>query len=189
MSFFGFDPNTLYYLGYTAMALAAMGTTYYYTTYGIVGLKGSDLNLIAQGLLTGALHAEKMDDILKCLTNSKKTLSDFEEAAKFFQYRDYKNVLLGIEKLGVALSQVAVSVEGCSGEQTMKEMMIFKKMVENFETPKKFAMEVGINALVNGVDIYHEMSAAYTNYQAKEYEAFGRDIGVAMALVLIGAVE
>jgi hypothetical protein len=41
--------------------------------------------------------------------------------------------------------------------------------------------------VVNGVEIYREMSAAYTNYNDKKFEGFGRDIGIAMALVFIGA--
>ena len=48
------------------------------------------------------------------------------------------------------------------------------------------AVEVGKNVVVNGVDIYRELSAAYTNYLGAEYEAFGNDVGVALALVFIG---
>jgi hypothetical protein len=42
---------------------------------------------------------------------------------------------------------------------------------------------------LNGVEIYKEVSAAYTSYKVGEFEGFGRDIGVAMALVFIGACE
>jgi hypothetical protein len=41
--------------------------------------------------------------------------------------------------------------------------------------------------MVNGVKIYLEMSAAYTAYNEGQYEQFGKDIGIAMALVFIGA--
>ena len=40
--------------------------------------------------------------------------------------------------------------------------------------------------LINGVDIYRELSAAYTNFYAKEYESFGRSIGTSMAMTFIG---
>lgn len=60
-------------------------------------------------------------------------------------------------------------------------------MIEKFKEPKELAYTIGSNIVVNGVDIYREMSAAYTNYYAKEYEAFGRDLGVSIALVFIGA--
>lgn len=60
-------------------------------------------------------------------------------------------------------------------------------MYEAFKDPKALAQKAGKNMIVNGVDIYHEMSAAYTNYNAKEFEGFGKDIGIALALVFIGA--
>ena len=62
-------------------------------------------------------------------------------------------------------------------------------MVSRFSDPKTFAYELGTNIVVNGVDIYREMSAAYTNYLAKNYESFGRDIGVSLALIFIGASD
>lgn len=62
-------------------------------------------------------------------------------------------------------------------------------MVDKFKDPKTFAYEVGANIVVNGVDIYREMQAAYTNYLAKQYESFGRDVGVAITLVFIGASD
>jgi hypothetical protein len=62
-------------------------------------------------------------------------------------------------------------------------------MYEGFRHPKALAQRAGENIIVNGVEIYKEMSAAYTNYQQKEFEGFGRDVGIAMALVFIGAGE
>lgn len=40
--------------------------------------------------------------------------------------------------------------------------------------------------MVNGIDIYKELDAAYTAYLAKEYEDFGRDIGSATTLIFLG---
>lgn len=62
-------------------------------------------------------------------------------------------------------------------------------MLKSFKDPKSLAINAGKNIVVNGVDIYKEMSAAYTNYSAKEFEGFGRDIGVALALIFIGATD
>jgi len=62
-------------------------------------------------------------------------------------------------------------------------------MIGRFSDPKTFAYEMGANIVINGVDIYREMSAAYTNYLGKDYESFGRDIGVSLALIFIGASE
>ena len=52
--------------------------------------------------------------------------------------------------------------------------------------PAAISLAVGSHILLGGVDIYREISAAYTNFFANEYEEFGRDIGAAFALVYIG---
>jgi hypothetical protein len=33
------------------------------------------------------------------------------------------------------------------------------------------------------------MKAAYTNYKAQEYENFGKDIGITLAMIFIGRVR
>jgi len=47
--------------------------------------------------------------------------------------------------------------------------------------------DVQKNVMVNGVDIYRELDAGFTNYLAKEYENFGRSLGSAFVLTFIGA--
>jgi hypothetical protein len=59
-------------------------------------------------------------------------------------------------------------------------------MLESFKDPKSFAFHVGKDLLVNGVDIYHQISDAVTQYRAGKYESFGEDVGDSLALVLIG---
>jgi hypothetical protein len=72
---------------------------------------------------------------------------------------------------------------------TKRELEIFEHMLAEFSDPKSLAIKAGKNIVLNGVEIYKEISAAYTSYKVAEYENFGRDMGVAMALVLIGACD
>merc|ERR1711912_163031 len=81
------------------------------------------------------------------------------------------------------------AIRQCDNDVTARELKIMMKMLENFKNPKEMAYKIGSNIIVNGVDIYREMSAAYTNYMAKDFESFGRDIGVSLALIFIGASE
>ena len=62
-------------------------------------------------------------------------------------------------------------------------------MLKAFANPKDLVYQIGENLNVNGVDIFREMTAAYTNYKAEEYEAFGKDIGISLAMILIGSVR
>jgi hypothetical protein len=55
----GLDYQTLVYLGYSLAALATMGYGYYMTKNGApsLGLSKDDLQLVASGVIKGALHA------------------------------------------------------------------------------------------------------------------------------------
>jgi predicted HAD superfamily phosphohydrolase len=99
------------------------------------------------------------------------------------------DVMASLTKIGMSVKKLADAAKDCDNEMTKKEFDILRKMVGRFSDPKTFAFEMGTNIVVNGVDIYREMSAAYTNYLAKDFESFGRDIGVSLALIFIGASE
>ena len=60
-------------------------------------------------------------------------------------------------------------------------------MVEIFSSPESFAYHVGKDLLVNGVDILHEIEAAVTDYESKNWSAFGENVGEATAKVILGA--
>ena len=45
---------------------------------------------------------------------------------------------------------------------------------------------IGEDILVNGISIEHEIQDAITMYDGQNYEAFGEDIGAAMAMVFLG---
>jgi len=98
-------------------------------------------------------------------------------------------VTQGLFKIGDAVYSISKGVEGCDKDVSERELAILHDMYETFKQPKALAQTAGQNIIVNGVEIYREMSAAYTNYSEKKFEGFGRDIGVAMALVFIGAGE
>lgn len=99
------------------------------------------------------------------------------------------DVMSSLTKIGMAVKKLTDAAKECDNEITKRELEIVQKMVGRFSDPKTFAYEMGTNIVVNGVDIYREMSAAYTSYLAKEYESFGRDIGVSLALIFIGASD
>ena len=60
------------------------------------------------------------------------------------------------------------------------------KMAQTFKSPWAFAYHAGKDLLVNGKDIFSEISAGVTAYDSSDYHTFGYDIGKALALVLVG---
>lgn len=99
------------------------------------------------------------------------------------------SITKGFLDLAAAFNSLAKGIKDCDKETTKRELEIFEKMLASFKDPKSLAIAASKNLVLNGVEIYHEMSAAYTNYKVKEWEGFGRDIGVALALVFIGACD
>jgi hypothetical protein len=174
------------YLGYSLGALATLGLGHYMTKDGITSLKLSsdDIQLIAQGAVKGALHTENLDDILSCLDDPLSFIKDVEKAVSKFDEHD---VSAGLFDIGLSFSALAKGIKDCDSDTTEREIVIFKEMLKSFEHPKSLAVTAGKNIAVNGVNIYKEMSAAFTNYRNSEFEGFGRDIGVALALIFIGA--
>jgi len=58
-----------------------------------------------------------------------------------------------------------------------------------FKSPWSFAYHVGKDLVVNGVQIYKEISAAVTDYEASQYRTFGVDTGKALAMIFLGSVQ
>ena len=59
-------------------------------------------------------------------------------------------------------------------------------MVAVFSNPADFAYHVGKDLLVNGKDIYSEITASVTDYQQEKWGSFGYEIGEAAAKVILG---
>ena len=59
-------------------------------------------------------------------------------------------------------------------------------MADIFKSPRSFAYHVGKDILVNGRNIYQEISSAVSMYEAQKWEQFGYNIGEAAANVIIG---
>lgn len=139
--------------------------------------------------MKGTLHTEHLDNIMSCMANPKEVVTSIEDAIAEFGKKEMAlpEVMIALQKLGVSGNKMIQAIKACDNDVTHEEMRILGKMVESFKEPKELAYTIGTNIVVNGVDIYREMSAAYTNYLAKEYESFGRDLGVSLTLVFIGA--
>jgi hypothetical protein len=62
-------------------------------------------------------------------------------------------------------------------------------MVEIFNNPASFVYHVGKDLILNGRQIYHDVDDSITQYDNKSYQAFGHDIGDALAKLIIGDAQ
>jgi hypothetical protein len=60
-------------------------------------------------------------------------------------------------------------------------------MAAIFKNPASFAYHVGKDLMINGKDIYAEIKLAIKDYDAKNWEDFGFQIGEASAKIILGS--
>lgn len=142
--FFTMDPSTMYYLGYTAAAIATMGLAYWTTKGGIsaLNLEQDDLKLIASGVFKGALHSEEgMTTFLQCVDDPNAVITKFEGAVADFQKEEMIGVTAGLFKIGDAVSDLAKGIQQCDDSVKTREMEILANMYDAFKHPKSLAQE------------------------------------------------
>ena len=191
--FFGLDANSMIYFATAAASLAALAYTYYKTRNGIASLDLSqhDLQLIAQGAVKGVLHTENIDDIMQCVSEPIQTMESMKTAISTFSDEGQKStaqIINGVRQLGRGFYDLAEAVKNCDQRLEGRERQLFHEITEFFQksSMSDTCSAISLNVMVNGVDIYTQLDAAYTAYLAKEYEDFGRDMGSAFTLTFIG---
>lgn len=86
--------------------------------------------------------------------------------------------------IGTIVSQVSTDLTDC--KKIVADVSELEKMAKTFKSPWSFAYHVGKDLLVDGTDIYHEISASLDAYGTGDYHTFGYDVGQALSLVLVG---
>ena len=59
-------------------------------------------------------------------------------------------------------------------------------MAAIFSNPVSFAYHIGKDLIVNGVQIYEEINDSVLQYKSSHWNAFGFDVGEALAKLFIG---
>ena len=154
-----------------------------------LSLDKAEVAQISMGVLSGALKTEDLNDYVTCIQDSEQVVGDIEDAVASFEKQTTTGVITGLGDLADALTVVGAAIGTCSQQKDIAQLKKLEEMLKQFKNPKSFAFHVGKDLLVNGQDIYHQISDAVAQYRAGKYEAFGEDIGSAMALVLIGKYE
>eukprot|EP00355_Strombidium_rassoulzadegani_P003039 CAMPEP_0168612918 /NCGR_PEP_ID=MMETSP0449_2-20121227/3173_1 /TAXON_ID=1082188 /ORGANISM="Strombidium rassoulzadegani, Strain ras09" /LENGTH=186 /DNA_ID=CAMNT_0008653515 /DNA_START=3 /DNA_END=563 /DNA_ORIENTATION=- len=142
---------------------------------------------IVKGILEGAVDAEGLDNIEECLVDTETIVQDAEEAVADFEKKNAAGIAAGLEKLGDAVMEMKDEIKDCEGVKADLEKL--EKMAAIFKSPLTFAYHVGKDLLVNGVQIYHQIDDSVTEWHNGEYNKFGKDVGDAMALLILGAQE
>lgn len=142
---------------------------------------------IVGGLLKGAIDAEGLTNIDTCITDVEGIYSDTLTAVADFEQGSVTSVIAGVKEVGVLLHLVQTSMKDC--EQIPADWKKLEKMAAIFKSPTSFAYHVGKDLIINGKDIYHEVSTAITDYKSAKWYDFGYNVGEAASKTILGEEE
>ena len=136
-------------------------------------LRASDCKTKACTILEGLLQALQLEasDYSNCAPTIDESFADFEKAISAMEQKQWVS---GLKSFGSALKDIADAVSAC-GVQDLA------KIVEDAATKlgdDAVANVVGKSTqiLVNGADVVEEIAQATSDWNAKNYKAFGQDL-------------
>ena len=114
-----------------------------------VEIKVHDLELIAQGMMEGAMHYEGLDDIVACIEEPGTVVADIKSAMTNFSEKDREHIFQGIKDLGQAFNDIVKGVKECH-KLDAREIKVLTTLVAELHDPKSVIINAGVNILVSG---------------------------------------
>jgi len=109
-----------------------------------------------------------------------------ESAVKDLKKKDAHDVLEGLRKLSDALKTgFPDALKDCKAVEADVKQVI--DALESMHSPHEFVYHVGKDLVVNHEAIYEEITTAVKDYDAKKYEEFGVQVGLALHKLIVGA--
>ena len=115
---------------------------------------------ITKGLLKGALKAEGLDNIENCINDTIQIVDNVEIAIDDFKKNSASATLDGLEHLAHAIMGMKDELVQCKG--VVADWSKITSMAAIFASPASFAYHTGKDLIVNGVQIYHDVSDSVT---------------------------
>jgi len=119
-----------------------------------------------------------------CANDTVEAYDQIRTAVTLLEKKTPESVLKGIKDLGVAFGALKDGLVECKAVKA--ELDSFVNALEQFKTPSSFAFHVGKDLLVNGKDIYAEITQAISLWKAQRYQDAGIRIGEALNKLIVG---
>ena len=123
-------------------------------------------------------------DLKACANDTVSAYDDINNAVSLIKQQTPASVLQGIKSLGAALNALKEGLVDCKA--AYGEIQSFVKAFEQFSNPGTFAFHVGKDLLVNGKDIYQEITQAVSLWNSQSYLDCGQQIGKALYKLVVG---
>merc|ERR1719461_2505499 len=109
-----------------------------------------------------------MRDVKTVASEVETTISDFKS----------HSYISAIEKIGTIASGLSQDIQDCEGASTEAQQLAQQlKTIYEDSSAWTVTFEIGKNVLVNGVDIYNDITGAISAYDSADYYTMGQDIG------------
>lgn len=148
----------------------------------LVGEKSVVVNVldVVGGVLEGLATGVALTDIQNCVGDSETIAANLYNAViELKNATNPTDAKQAIHDFGVALEFLPAAITNCKAAPS--EAADIAKMIANFESPLSFIFTLGVNLVVNGNQIYDEMSAAVGDWESQNWYDFGDNLGEALA--------
>ena len=142
-------------------------------------IQEADAEQFVNGFLQGVL--EGFDLPLKCIRDVKRLVTEVKTTVSDLQGHKWVGA---VREVGTIAGELGGDISDCKGAVEQAETLI---ALAEASSGWSVVAEVGKNVLVNGVDIFNDVTGAINAYEASDYYTFGDEIGKAMHSAAIGA--
>lgn len=147
-----------------------------------------DVVMFIEGVIEGVIEEEKFTDLQDCIQNTVDLEDQVVRGINDLETETFEGVRQGLEELGKAIKLIPTLVSTCKESEIDLTKLI--KAAEIFEHPRDLMYKATKNLVINGVEIYTQLSGAISSYKKNQFYAFGYHLGLGIdELVLKGALR
>ena len=140
---------------------------------------------VFEGTLQGFFGSSQFPALKSCANETVDAYEQIKDAVEKLHTGDESGstIKAGLEDLGTALGDLKNALNDCKASS--KEIETFATTLENgFHHPMSFVFHLGKDLIVNGKDIFDEISQAVSLWEKQDYRNAGIQIGEALALLI-----
>ena len=143
---------------------------------------------VFEGTLQGFFDSSTFPHLKACASEATDAYDEIKDAIQEIEKLTPADVKTGLKDLGLALKGLKAALADCKASSS--DVANFAKAIENgFEHPLSFLFHMGKELLINGKDIYSEVTTAVSDWKAQSYRAAGVQIGAALSKILLPSFD
>lgn len=145
---------------------------------------------VFEGVLQGFFSSSEFPELKSCANNTVDAYEQLKDAFDklHLSAEASDTIKQGLQDIATALGDLKQAMTECKA--SVSEIQQFADTLQTgFEHPVKFVYHLGKDLVVNGKDIFDEISQAVSLWEKQSYRDAGVQIGSALALLINGDVS